>query len=629
MTCGKCGLVLKPEMRYCPLCGTSVDGISRKGEKEKPIYDIRQLQKEKNYTEIAKHALAGNIFAEYTYIQYAIQKMKTWTQDAEGTSNIRQAMEQNNPAAMAIWGIMLYVANRTKGTFEMLFEGPGSDSAAYERGIALIQKAANLGDAAALSYMGAWCASGDIKQVLKNERDAYRYTQAAANKDYPTALYRLGTWHLKGVNGVRKVPEIGYELIEKAAFWGESSAVDFVKKYNDKWFETDLRASEDQKQIGQCVKLLRPIKKAITNDIIFDEIVDLTYDGIAFSSENEIAVYKAECDFVSNIFSSCDSLNCYLRAFDILKSTKFIVYDAGTDIRKVRKQICKLTGTSDETLDEFLKVSSQCGYIKNDEIILNEIPAFLINRLLPKLDAAKGYFLHSNGIALSDNQKLFGMRQSLQIPPDEPVYVVRPTGMPWNFYTEKSKGYAITETGFYCKAEHKRAGFIKWRDFGKSDIYIGDFSGDQIDNIENGDFWINDYCLMLPQGKAAQLQFFKDLKSIVQLVHEVPQIPKIIYPPTIHNATHEQATTASCTPNCKIDKHDSDLTTQAEVLKLLSVLKQIHPKICPVCSKGNKPTAKFCTSCGSSLDPIRFCSQCGAKLRPGKKFCSGCGAKIV
>ena len=65
--------------------------------------------------------------------------MKTWTQDAEGTSNIRQAMEQNNPAAMAIWGIMLYVANRTKGTFEMLFEGPGSDSAAYERGVALIQ----------------------------------------------------------------------------------------------------------------------------------------------------------------------------------------------------------------------------------------------------------------------------------------------------------------------------------------------------------------------------------------------------------------------------------------------------------------------------------------------------------
>ena len=94
MTCGKCGLVLKPEMRYCPLCGTSVDGISRKGEKEKPIYDIRQLQKEKNYTEIAKYALTGNVFAEYTYIQYAIQKMKTWTQDAEGTSNIRQAMEQ-------------------------------------------------------------------------------------------------------------------------------------------------------------------------------------------------------------------------------------------------------------------------------------------------------------------------------------------------------------------------------------------------------------------------------------------------------------------------------------------------------------------------------------------------------
>lgn len=58
------------------------------------------------------------------------------------------------------------------------------------------------------------------------------------------------------------------------------------------------------------------------------------------------------------------------------------------------------------------------------------------------------------------------------------------------------------------------------------------------------------------------------------------------------------------------------------------IVERSPEKVCPSCNKGNKPTARFCAYCGSSLEVTRFCTQCGTKLRPGKKFCSGCGAKI-
>lgn len=627
MTCGTCGSVLKPEMRYCPLCGVSVDGISRKDKKGELIFEIRQLQEEKNYSEIAKRALSGNVFAEYLYIQYAVQKAKTWTQSAEGTADIKQALEQNNPAAMAIWGITLYTSYRPKGIFEEIFEGPKYNDAEFEKGITLVKKAANLGDAAASSYMGAWCAAGSLTQVLKNERDAYKYTQAAVNKEYPTAMYRLGTWYLDGINGVRKNPELGYELIERAAFYGETSAINYVKKYNDKWLETDLRVLEDQKQIKRSAKLLHSSSKRLTEDIIFDEDVDFTYDGITFSSGYEVAVYKAECDFASTLLFNCSTLNDYLRALDIIQATRFSDYDISSDILKVRQQICKLARINKDSLNIFLKASSQCGSVKDNEIILNEIPDCLLNQLIPQLGNAKGYLLHSNGTAILENKKLSGMRQSLQITPDEPIYVVRPYGMPWNYYTEKSKGYAIAKTGIYIKAEHKKTGFMKWRDFGETDIFIGDLRGGHIDNVENGQFWINDYTLILPEGKAAQLQFFISLKSLVKLVHEVPSIPQIDYP-------H---------PGQKVDDNPEKVMTQteasAEVVTpvaaaqtvpepVMEVSEHIESKICPSCNQKNKATAKFCKFCGSALEPIQFCTQCGAKLRPGKKFCSSCGAKI-
>lgn len=507
MICEKCGAVLRVEMKFCPLCGASTNGTENEHGQEDHILTIRQFQKQKKYTEIAKCALTGNVFAEYAYIQYAIQKMKTWTQDAEGTSYIRQAMEQNNPAALAIWGVMLYVANRSKGTFEMLFEGPGSDRAAYERGIELIQRAANLGDAAALSYMGAWCASGSISQVLKSERDAYRYTQASVNKNYPTAMYRLGMWYLNGGNGVRKAPDLGYELIEKAAFYGESSAVDFVKKNNEKWFEADLKAAEDKKQITQSVKLLHPISRAVTNDIIFDNAVDLSYDGILFSSQDEVNVYKTESAYADEVLLKCASLDDYLKAWDILNTVNFNSFDKSIHVQNISKSICKKTGIRDTDLSDFAQMSSQCGTIQSDKIVLGHLPNRLIKYLVAELGSDSKHFLHSSGDALADSDKLNSMRVALKIPANELVYAIRPDGMSWNYYSEKSKGYAICSNGFYFKDDNKKHGFLAWKDFSVAKIFLADSQGKPTDNPDKGWIRINEYDFLLSRGKRTQLRF--------------------------------------------------------------------------------------------------------------------------
>lgn len=51
---------------------------------------------------------------------------------------------------------------------------------------------------------------------------------------------------------------------------------------------------------------------------------------------------------------------------------------------------------------------------------------------------------------------------------------------------------------------------------------------------------------------------------------------------------------------------------------------------CPNCHSTLPETAKFCSKCGTKIEPQgpAFCMECGNPLRPESKFCSKCGAKI-
>ena len=48
---------------------------------------------------------------------------------------------------------------------------------------------------------------------------------------------------------------------------------------------------------------------------------------------------------------------------------------------------------------------------------------------------------------------------------------------------------------------------------------------------------------------------------------------------------------------------------------------------CFYCSTPVVPNAKFCPSCGRSLEPTK-CSRCATVNQLGNKFCSDCGEKL-
>ena len=47
---------------------------------------------------------------------------------------------------------------------------------------------------------------------------------------------------------------------------------------------------------------------------------------------------------------------------------------------------------------------------------------------------------------------------------------------------------------------------------------------------------------------------------------------------------------------------------------------------CSTCQHENKPSARFCESCGAPL--ARRCPSCGEELGPQARFCAGCGERL-
>jgi serine/threonine protein kinase len=52
----------------------------------------------------------------------------------------------------------------------------------------------------------------------------------------------------------------------------------------------------------------------------------------------------------------------------------------------------------------------------------------------------------------------------------------------------------------------------------------------------------------------------------------------------------------------------------------------IHALPCPTCGTPNRPTARFCQSCGTSLSAP--CARCGTQNRPTAQFCRHCGFRL-
>jgi membrane protease subunit (stomatin/prohibitin family) len=85
-------------------------------------------------------------------------------------------------------------------------------------------------------------------------------------------------------------------------------------------------------------------------------------------------------------------------------------------------------------------------------------------------------------------------------------------------------------------------------------------------------------------------------------------------------AAQSQAT-AKC-PNCQTDNPAS-----AKFCSSCGTSLAPPAVKCPNCAADNPEGAKFCASCGTALGAaVAHCSQCGEELAPGAKFCASCGS---
>lgn len=542
-------------MHYCPFCGISASSQTIHAN-NLPANKIRELTQKKEYDEIAKYALAGNVFAEYEYIT---------CKNFDG-EKIKQEAKKNNTVAMAMLGIRHYIMFQPQQGRNL------NNSELYEEAVRMVQKAAELKDPMALDFVANWYDSGEVKSIPKNELHAYRYTQEAANLEYPTAMFRLGKWHLEGTHGVSKSLELGNELIEKAAYYGIPAAMDMLKGKDKTWFETDLKFDDDKDAQELSVKFLMPFNQKYKDNVKYeddiisvDELLDFDFE-IRYNWNTGIR-YKRERNNTLEVVSDCGSLNECIEAWTILKKTKFDVYDATLDIKKLCKKICEKAEINLEDFECFIEqynkkhketteenksdikgnnsehnkdeieikkndseakksqIISDNVIVENGQIIVKSLYGLpfplkpKITRLFPlkpEITTLEGHWY--NGVILECDY-LDNIRYSFYIPPKEDVYFISLTD--GSRFNKRACGYAIASTGIYFKStKEKRPIVITWNNYIKANIYMGDYSKKTKENM----LMINSHAFLF-RFSSSELDFLLKLKEMISFVNEPSEEP--------------------------------------------------------------------------------------------------------
>ena len=280
MNCKNCGKIISDFMNFCPYCGhlegktVSINNIAKDKE------NIETLFQEERYDEILEYAIQGSNIAKSYYINYVISMADEpqWTDDEDFKNNLKK--RKNSLFPTTALGVYLFYHGK-KGFLGI------TDDASIDNGRNLIQQNARNDEPAAMTIFAKWLLHGE--GVDKDAFSAYRMMKAAAEKDYPPAIYQLGTWHYDGIEGISKNEEHGYELVEKAAFLGDVSAYEMIAKKHTGWFEESLG-------IAISTESLADIFKMITHQIQYnsnEECVDwkIEYDK-CMCSNDFVALYK-------------------------------------------------------------------------------------------------------------------------------------------------------------------------------------------------------------------------------------------------------------------------------------------------------------------------------------------------
>jgi len=290
MNCKHCNKVIADSMKFCPYCGNKTDCEISRIENDLIAWEqMKGLYHDGNHQELLTYALEGDIFAKFYYLKYIddMADKKSLSTETGIAKTLKKYMDEGSVFAKAILGLCRYV-------YKISFSGV-TDDWDESKGERLIRESAESEEPVAMVVWGKFLFNG--YRIEKDVFTAYKMMKSAANQGYPPAIYTLGLWHCQETAGISKNEELGNELIEKAAFLGEKSAQNYIRKKDSKWLDTELGYAISDDDLKSTISLI--VSEANESDMVIPVSLREEY-GRCQDKDDYIRLYKLLRDEYAN-----------------------------------------------------------------------------------------------------------------------------------------------------------------------------------------------------------------------------------------------------------------------------------------------------------------------------------------
>ena len=224
MICDQCSIQLKGVGNFCPLCGKELktyQGVSHIRKKR-----IDEALENKEFDFLWKLFDEGQEpYAEYKYEKFILQaaeRIDTPSDFEVFIGKIKAKSESGNMYAKYLYGEAMRSVFRHRGAFLVsgltAFMG---NPEKHKKGTEIVKEVALSGQTSAEWTWGSlmWVGDRDTN-IEKNEREAFRYINRAAQKGHPQAMLMLGRIYNKGMSGLARDYQKSQMWIKSAAYFG-------------------------------------------------------------------------------------------------------------------------------------------------------------------------------------------------------------------------------------------------------------------------------------------------------------------------------------------------------------------------------------------------------------------------
>lgn len=234
MNCEQCGIKLENARNFCPLCGKELKLY--KGVKHIKKSRIDQAFENNDFDFLWNLFESGQEpYAEYKYEQFILERAEEIDTPSDFDAFMGKIIEKakdGNMYAKYLYGKSMRTVYRERGTFLLSgVEGFMRNPQKRQKGTDIVREAALNGQTSAEWTIGEIMWEGDIdSNIPKNEREAFRYINRAAQKGHPRAMLRLGEIYNQGMPGLARDYKKALVWVKSAAYFGcNTKNVEIIK----------------------------------------------------------------------------------------------------------------------------------------------------------------------------------------------------------------------------------------------------------------------------------------------------------------------------------------------------------------------------------------------------------------